>query len=435
MATKAPAKSGSKHKPRAKSGKPGRFLSRHRHLRHILIGLALLLIVIGLLSLILSIAGSIRQDRLQPFYNTAGLPAKGPLGQIVRRESLGVKVDGGKAYRILYRTQQANGNFTFSSGRVFIPDNSNAGSPRPVVAWAHGTMGLGDQCAPSRTVNPIADFGWVSNMLKKGWVVTATDYAGFGTPGTQGYLVGGDEARDVLNSVRAVRGIPGAQAGPDFVVWGHSQGGASALFTASEAAAYAPELKLTGTVASAPAAELVSLLDQQYGSVADWVIGPLIMTSWPNADPALNPDDIMTTLGRDNYHRIADHCIGQSTLIGLVRNALGQKFFAVNPLTVPAWKHMAGQQSAPLLKPGQPLMVVESTGDKVVLPDTTALYIQQSCKAGVGPRTLWLGNVSHQNIPDKSEADVIPWIAARFAHQPNPSSCSQPLPVKPYAAS
>jgi alpha-beta hydrolase superfamily lysophospholipase len=408
-----------------------RRLRLHVYLRRLLIGLTAVLLIIVLLVLAAYARTSIRQARLQPFYDTSGLAVKGRLGQVVRQEPLGVKVDGGQGIRLLYRTQSADGSYTFSSGMVFIPDNSNAGMPRPIVAWAHGTLGLGDSCAPSRTPDPVANISWVSTMLKKGWVVTAADYAGFGTPGTQGYLVGGDEAHDVLNSVRAARDITMAEAGADFAIWGHSQGGNSALFSASQAASYAPELKLTGTVASAPAAELVPLLNEQYGTVADWVIGPLIATAWPAADSGLNANDIMTADGRDNYRRIAGHCIAQSTLGGLVRSVAGQKFFSKNPLSVPAWKQMAARQSAPILTPGQPLLVVESKADKVVLPDTTALYIQTSCQAGIGPSTLWLDGVAHQDIPDKSAGSVINWIGARFSGQANPSSCAQPLPVKP----
>lgn len=70
-----------------------------------------------------------------------------------------------------------------------------------------------------------------------------------------------------------------------------------------------------------------------------------------------------------------------------------------------------------------------------MLPDTTALYIQTACDAGSNLESLWLDNVPHQKIPAASAADVITWIADRLAGQPNASSCSQPLPVKPAAAS
>lgn len=407
------------------------FWGRHHYLRHLLLGLLVILLVIIAWTVFAEVRSSIQQSRLQPFYNTAGLVANGPAGQVVRQEPLGVKVAGGTGTRILYRTQRADGSYTFSSGMAFVPDNSNAGLPRPVVAWAHGTLGFGDACAPSRASDPVANIAWVSTMLQKGWVVTAADYAGFGTAGTQGYLVGGDEAHDVLNSVRAARNLAGSGAGTTFAIWGHSQGGNSALFSASQAANYAPELHLAGTVASAPAAELVPLLSEQYGTVADWVIGPLIAIAWPAANPSLNAAGIMTADGRDNYQKIANHCIARTTIAGLIRSVLGQKFFTVNPIDVLGWRAMAQQQSAPILTTNQPLLVVESKTDKVVLPNTTALYIQTACRAGSNLASLWLDKGAHQDIPDLSATNVISWISARFANQPMASSCSQPLPVTP----
>ena len=407
------------------------FWSKHRRLKHFLIGVGLFILLIAVWILVAQVRTSMRQSQLQPFYDTKGLPVQGAPGQVVRQEPLGVEVDGGKGVRVLYRTQRADNSYTFSSGMVFIPDNTNAGSPRPVVAWAHGTLGLGDSCAPSRTPNPVSDIAWVSSMLKRGWVVTATDYAGFGTPGTQGYLVGGDEAHDVLNSVRAARNISQTKAGDTFAIWGHSQGGNSALFSAHETATYAPELHLVGTVASAPAAELVALLDEQYGTVADWVIGPLISTSWPAANKDLKTSDILTANGRNNYQKIANHCIVRATIAGLIRTTFDQKFFSQNPNDVPAWRAMAEQQSAPLPATDQALLIVESKTDKVVLPDTTALYIQQACEQDNNIATLWLDKASHQKIPDVSATSVINWLNARFAGQPNSSACAQPLPVKP----
>lgn len=416
---------------KTRSKEPKRFFERHRHLKHFLIGLLIIIILITAWTVCAEVRSARHQSKLQPFYDTRGLTLKGQLGQVVRQEPLGVNVAGGSGLRMLYRTQRSDGSYAFSSGMVFIPNNTNAGLPRPVVAWAHGTLGLGDSCAPSRTTDPVSNIAWVSSMLRKGWVVTATDYAGFGTPGTQGYLVGGDEAHDVLNSVQAARDLPQAHAGSNFTIWGHSQGGNSALFSASQAAAYAPELRLDGTVASAPAAELLPLLGEQYGTAADWIIGPLITTSWPTANTDLKTTDILTTIGQNNYQKIADHCIAQATIAGLIRTVLGQKFFSANPIDVPAWRAMAQQQSAPLLAPTQPLLVIESKTDKVVLPNTTALYIQTACRANSNLASLWLDKASHQKIPDASATQVISWISDRFADKPNNSSCAQPLPFAP----
>src|SRR5690606_20866749 len=128
---------------------------------------------------------------------------------------------GAIAWRILYRSQDLHGNDVAASGTVYAPAS---GQPppggRPVVAWAHPTTGMSDDCAPSRQGDPSAPLDWLEGMLANGWVVTATDYAGLGTPGTLAYLVGVSAAHDVLNSVRAARQIDGAHAGTRFATWG-----------------------------------------------------------------------------------------------------------------------------------------------------------------------------------------------------------------------
>ena len=105
-------------------------------------------------------------------------------------------------------------------------------------------------------------------MLDRGFVIAATDYAGLGGQGMHPYLIGLSEARAVLDSVRAARQLPDAAAGDRFAVWGHSQGGHAALFTGEQAASYAPELKLVGVAAAAPATYLGELFRADRGSSA-----------------------------------------------------------------------------------------------------------------------------------------------------------------------
>lgn len=411
------------------------FLKRHYHLKHILIGLVLLYVAV-LLFIAITVGYSKlkvnhQQSKLQPFYSTSGLAVNGPLGQVLKTEPLGVKVANGTALRIIYRTQRADGTLTFASGMVFVPNNTVSGSPRPVVAWAHGTVGMGDQCAPSRTPNPLNAIPWVSEMLARGWVVTATDYAGLGTPGTEGYLIGGDESNDVLNSVRALKYMPYADAGSYFAVWGHSQGGNSALFTAANVASYAPDLHLVGTVASAPAAELVPLLNETQGTSLDWVIGPEVALAWPQAYSNLNAQTILTSTGYNNYQKIANQCIVQAALGGLIRKKVGQAFFSSDLTKSPAWLSVAKAQTAPTLSKNQPLLVAESLTDQVVLPNTTALYIQKSCTGGSDLTSLWLTDVGHIQLSSTIAPEVIGWISDRFAGLPNVSNCNRPSPITP----
>ncbi len=406
------------------------FWQRHKLFRTFIIMFVVAIVLLVAWLIFASIRADRYQAQLQPFYDTQGLSTQGQAGEVVKQEPLGIPIDGGSGVRVLYRTQKADGSFTFSSGMVFIPSQPTT-SPRPVVAWAHGTIGMGDRCAPTRLSDPIANLDWISSMLKLGWVVTATDYAGLGTEGTEQYLVGASEAHDVLNSVRAARQIPGSQAGNQFAVWGHSQGGHSALFTSQFASSYSPELQLVSTVASAPAAELTALLNEQYGTAIDWVIGPEILISWPDVYKNLDINTITTPQGLKSYQNIANKCISQAALIGMVRNDLDQHIFSQNPIDVPAWAEVAKLQTAPVLSPSQPVMVVESLSDTVVLPNTTALYIQKACQSGSNLASLWINDVGHLKIPQVTSPQVISWMNDRFSGKPNNSTCSQPLPIAP----
>ena len=102
----------------------------------------------------------------------------------------------------------------------------------------------------------------LADMIAQGYVVVATDYPGLGVP------------RHPPLSDRRERGTRRARFGPRgaraaeysgasnrFAVWGHSQGGHAALYTGEVAARYAPELKLVGVAAAAPATYLVELFD------------------------------------------------------------------------------------------------------------------------------------------------------------------------------
>jgi pimeloyl-ACP methyl ester carboxylesterase len=372
-----------------------------------------------------------RQDTLQPFYTPAEpLPVVKP-GQILRQEELEVDVPGGKGSRILYLSELSDGNAVVASGMVFYPEGTAPATGRPVVAWAHPTVGMGDECAPSRTDDPLSDMSWLSEMLSRGWVVTATDYAGLGTPGIEHYLVGRDEARDVINSVRAAGQINEAAAGASYAVWGHSQGGHAALFAAMEADGYAPELNLVAVAVAAPAAELPTLFSEQYKSEAGWVIGPEVLVSWPESYPDLAVDDVITSKGRERYEELAADCLVHAGEEAVVRKLLKEDFFKSDPVTQPSWYDAAVNETPAPLPATRPLLIIQGLADKVVLPNTTALYVQRSCQAGSNVTTLWLGDTTHMEAARVGGPAAVFWLDDRFNGKPTSPSCGQVLPVNP----
>jgi hypothetical protein len=378
-----------------------------------------------------------RQARLQPFYTPpAALPA-GAQGSVIRSEPLGVKVpQGGTGLRVLYRTQRADGTPAVASGMVFLPPGRPQAGGWPVVAWAHPTVGLGDACAPSRTPAPLADMSWLGDMMQRGWVVTATDYAGLGTPGQSQYLVGAAEANDVLNSVRAARHLADGRASRRFALYGHSQGGHAVLWAMARARRYAPELKLVATAAAAPATQMVSLLSEQWQSTVVWAIAPEIFESWPTVNPGLSAKQVSTPTGLRNSPGLASACLsGEGFPTQILKIAAlqfaGVRVFKLNPMTNSAWYRAAARQVPPT--PILPTLISQGTIDTVVLPDTTALYARRSCEAGANLTLAFLGKTGHSKAGAIAGPYTTSWLYDRFAGRPTRSTCDQPMPFAPAA--
>lgn len=142
-----------------------------------------------------------------------------------------------RAQRFLYSTRDVHGKMATSTAAVFLPGGTAPKGGRPVIAWAHGTTGLGDDCAPSTQSRSPRDSAYLAHWLKQGYAVVSTDYVGLGTPGLMSYLNGPTEAHSIVDSVKAVRqlGLPLARK---WAIVGQSQGAGAALSGARHATAF-----------------------------------------------------------------------------------------------------------------------------------------------------------------------------------------------------
>ncbi len=380
------------------------------------------------------------QEQLEPFYLPPDPLPTGRPGDIIRSEPMtNVKLNDATAHRVLYLSENVHGQPVAVSGMVFVPNGKPAKGSRKVIAWAHPTTGMGDQCAPSRTPDPLSVMTWAQEMVNLGWVVSATDYAGLGTPGIEYYLVGRSEARDVINSVRMAQKFPESHAGAEYGVFGHSQGGHSALWTGEMSRTYAPELTLAGVAAAAPAAEFHALVDQQWNTIIGWVIGPEVMISWPATFPDVSVDAVISDAARGNYRNVAEKCNVEGGVAGAIEEVMGNQPFRMNPAENPAWDRALTAETPKPLPADLPTIVFQSVNDGVVLANTTALMQQKWCAAGSNLSVDWMGPIrsvgaqTHQFTGIVAGPHVANWFQDRFAGRPTHSSCDTTPAVAPYA--
>ena len=191
---------------------------------------------------------------LSPFYDwREALPAQP--GVMLRTEPAAAQPEitaAGLAQRILYTSQDArwNAGVLPVSGTLYLPRGDAPAGGWPVMAWAHGTLGVADVCAPSWALHRPRDATYINRWLEQGFAVVATDYQGLGGPGPHAYLVWESEGRSILDSVRAALAAHPGRLANQVVVTGQSQGSGAALGARQIAARYAPELKLRATIAT-----------------------------------------------------------------------------------------------------------------------------------------------------------------------------------------
>ncbi len=372
------------------------------------------------------------QAALDPFYTPpAEIPAQP--GTIIRSQPL-TDVDvpgGGTAFRILYTSLGFQDEPVAVGGMIFVPEKAAPEKGREVIAWAHPTVGLADQCAPSRAANPLKDTQeWLNVAMERGWVVAATDYLGLGTPGPNTYLIASQEAKDVVNSVRAARNFELAQAGKDWVVWGHSQGGHSSLWTGALAEEIAPELDLLAVGAAAPAAELSPIVQRQWNQVVGWVIGPEATVSFADYYPDRDFTSVLTGVASAELDTLNNECIQGAGLDGLASSLARQTFFKSDPMAVPSWAQTIIEQTPRPLPAEMPVFMSEGTADEVVLSGSNALMQERWCEAGSNLTVQWLGGLKHMQIAIASGPTFMEWAGDRFAGKPAVPNCSYP-PASP----
>jgi hypothetical protein len=164
----------------------------------------------------------VQPDEPQSFYTPPATLPSGPAGTLIREEALPSVDPGIRVWRVLYTSTDEDGRPIAVSGVMAAPTGAPPAGGWPIVAWAHGTVGVASRCANSTQddggVQRIPDF---VALVTAGNVLVATDYPGIGTPGMHPYLVGQSEGRSVLDSVRAGRNLlPGdTSAAANNVAW------------------------------------------------------------------------------------------------------------------------------------------------------------------------------------------------------------------------
>ena len=352
-------------------------------------------------------------------------------GQLLRAEPYdGVLPEGLVATRILYTTTADDGVPGLASGVVAVPESAEG--PVPLIAWAHGTVGVARACAPSLGRYAITHEGMpaMDALARNGWGMVATDYIGQGTEGEFPYLIGQGEGRSVLDSVRAAHQLEDLDLAAETVIWGHSQGGHAALWAGQLAPTYAPDLDVVGTAALSAASDplaLAELVTDHPGALGASLGISFVLAAYSWTYPDISMDDVHPA-ARTLVEEAAARCTGDpGTLFTVLTGVAVSKdtpILRADPATGAVGRRL--RENVPQGPWAAPLFIGQGTDDEVIVARLQDDYVARLCAAGRPLQYTTYEGRNHMGVlePDSPlNADLEQWTQDRLAAVPQENTC------------
>ena len=330
-------------------------------------------------------------------------------------------VAGVKSTQVLYNSTDAKGQAIAVSGTVLVPTAPYLGlGGRPLITFAPGTRGLGQDCAPSYTLAEGTDyeFSSINAALQKGYAVAVTDYQGLGTPGPHTYMVGKSMGHAVLDMARAAERLTGSGLSTTSPVgiWGYSEGGAAAGWASEQAASYAPELNLKGVAMGGVPGDLLAVASMLDGS-AFLSLELMTAVGYDKAYPELNLNSYLNQAGKDLLTTAKKQCFvsldGFGQIAGTAYKHVSD-YTLTDPLANATWKARLNENKLGSGKPTVPVFQYHAVSDNLVQFAQAKTLKNNYCAKGVNETWLELPNAEHALASVQGQGPALDFLTARF---------------------
>lgn len=328
----------------------------------------------------------------------------------------------GPAYRVLYSTVDQHDQPAVSTGAVFLPPGPAPEGGFPVIAWAHGTVGLGDDCTPSALPRSPRDDEYLSHWLNQGYAVVASDYAGLGTPGLMSYLNSVTTAHGVVDSVIAAHDM-GLPLSPEWAIVGQSQGGGAAVASARWATEFSAGtgLDYRGVVATGTPANIDNFVRQAGPALQLPELGPVanaytayILAAFREARPDLDINSVLTPEGLAAAERAETVCV--RALTDELADLTPAAFFSAPLSSIPGMADALYEyMGTPSTGFDRPLFLGVGLLDRDVPPASTLAFYDQLVANNQNVTLRIYPEEDHSGTVLASMADSTPFLRSVFA--------------------
>ena len=330
-------------------------------------------------------------------------------------------------YRLRYLTLDGNGEEVELLADLFVPYVDTPAS-FPVLVHAAGTTGIGDGCAPLD--EGLGDRNWGNYRghslayAAQGYIVILPNGLGFDSPDRiYPYFVAELQAHVLLDAARAtyefahspVAGDVLAEPAPAIFFMGYSSGGHAAFAARDWAEDYAPELPIQGVIGFGPTTNVETLMRE------DPIFSPYTVYAYREiyGDEIIDVEDVFLPNWTDGFESdVLNKCVDDIfTYYSRSTRDMYSPEFRENLFedrlrqAYPAFAEALDANNAGLRGGSRiPVLILQGTGDTVVMPDTQRAFKEQLCAQGGTVTYLEYTAVAHVDIRWTSFGDVLGWM-------------------------
>jgi pimeloyl-ACP methyl ester carboxylesterase len=388
------------------------------------------------------------------FYETAANFSASKPGDLLKLQAVDpntLEVDSGlTVYRFQYTSQDLDGSPIPVTGFVAFPFVPPSWSKNafPLLAFAHGTIGMYRGCAPSSSPT-LFDYKSWSLLTQRGYAVVATDYAGLGNNQTaHKYCSFTAHANDVFYSVIAAKKAFGKMLTSDWVSAGHSQGGSTVWKLAEQVQQLIESNNSTvsgrylGTVSLSPAprvrdiiysAAKTGLSAKDFHRYITTAEIPSIAVALRSAFPTFNAS---TFIAEPLQRRLALADRAQlctTGMMGLTADLsledLISPIFINDALTNASNNVISKWQEMNIIAGGgratEPVLVVQGMADTSVVPAVTIETYEEACRTpGYEVHLSLYPGQDHSPTVVATSSEWLDWVEDRFRGVKTSGACS-----------
>lgn len=340
---------------------------------------------------------------------------------------------------IKYTSYDEDGEKIVVYGRAYVPQN---GSKLPIMGFAPGTTGIGDQCASSLEQPQVKNWAnYESHMVTyagQGYAAFITDYEGMRDPSRIHHYMNGElEGRAVIDGVRALENwnpVKNRLDDKNIFLAGFSQGGHAVMWADKISPEYAPNVDIKGVVGFGPVSDVErTLTDVTKGANINW-FGPYVLTSYQDIYNEQYPiEQLLSPRWAPSFEAESQaHCIDNLIAhFGKTPQGVYTPEFIADmsdgKIDNPQYADFArdlrlnavGDQKTTTAK-----RIIQGGLDNVVLPAQQDSAFKKICSNSKGPAELKIyPTATHYNVMVQSFFDNLGWMESLRAGKAVQNSC------------